>query len=133
MTTTAPAPQLDLVRALFDAVEWLDGEHAAQSLTDDVTFVFGNQAAVHGRPDVEKTMVEFLGALGGIRHEITGLWQADGEPDTVIARMTVHYTRLDGSKIDLPCCNLFRLRDGLVADYRIYMDVNPVFAAAASA
>ena len=133
MTTTAPAPQLDLVRTLFDAVDRRDAVHAANLLTDDVTFVFGNGAAVHGRADVEKTMADFLGALGGIRHEITGLWQVDGEPDTVVARMTVHYTRLDGTEIDLPCCNLFRLQHGLVADYRIYMDVNPVFAAVASA
>jgi hypothetical protein len=27
----------------------------------------------------------------------------------------------------LPCCNVFRLRDGFVADYRVYMDINPVY------
>jgi ketosteroid isomerase-like protein len=47
---------------------------------------------------------------------------------TVVAVMTVHYERLDGQKLSLPCCNLFRTRDGRVHDYRVYMDINPVFA-----
>ena len=42
--------------------------------------------------------------------------------------MTVHYERLDGQRLSLPCANIFRLRDGLIADYRIFMDINPVFA-----
>jgi hypothetical protein len=29
--------------------------------------------------------------------------------------------------IALPCCKVFRLRDGLVADYRVYMDIAPVY------
>jgi hypothetical protein len=33
---------------------------------------------------------------------------------------------LDGAEPRLPCCNVFRLRDGLVADYRVYMDISPV-------
>jgi len=28
----------------------------------------------------------------------------------------------------LPCCNVFRLRDGVVDSYLIYMDINPVIA-----
>ena len=40
--------------------------------------------------------------------------------------MDVYYRRLDGRELTLPCCNLFRVRDGLVDTYVIYMDVNPV-------
>jgi hypothetical protein len=28
-----------------------------------------------------------------------------------------------------PCCNEFRVHNGLVTEYRIYMDINPVMAA----
>ena len=62
-----------------------------------------------------------------MRHELLDLWEAEG--GTVIAVMTVHYERLDGQKLSLPCCNLFNTRDGRVHDYRVYMDINPVFAA----
>jgi hypothetical protein len=27
----------------------------------------------------------------------------------------------------LPCCNVFKLRDGLISEYRSYMDANPVY------
>jgi limonene-1,2-epoxide hydrolase len=36
--------------------------------------------------------------------------------------------RLDGRELNLPCCNVFGVHDGVVNDYRIYMDVNPVLA-----
>jgi hypothetical protein len=31
-------------------------------------------------------------------------------------------------EITLPCCNVFALRDGLVAEYRSYIDITPVYA-----
>jgi hypothetical protein len=42
--------------------------------------------------------------------------------------MDVYYRRLDGRELTSPCCNIFRVDNGLVDDYRIYMDVNPVLA-----
>jgi hypothetical protein len=41
--------------------------------------------------------------------------------------MTVHYRRLDGTSIWLPCCNIFRYSGALIADYRVYMDIAPVY------
>ena len=38
----------------------------------------------------------------------------------------MRYTSLDGGEVTLPCCNVFRLRDGLVAEYRSYIDATPV-------
>ena len=46
----------------------------------------------------------------------------------MIAEFDVHYTRLDGGEVTLPCCNVFRLRDGLVAEYRSYIDATPVYS-----
>jgi ketosteroid isomerase-like protein len=48
--------------------------------------------------------------------------------DAAIVEFNVHYTRLDGAVVTLPCCNVFRLRDGLIAEYRSYIDANPVYA-----
>jgi ketosteroid isomerase-like protein len=48
-------------------------------------------------------------------------------PLPVIAELRVHYRRLDGAELTLPCCNVFRLRDGAVADYRVYMDITPAY------
>ncbi len=46
----------------------------------------------------------------------------------VVALMEVYYRRLDGRELNLPCCNVFGVHNGVVNDYRIYMDVNPTRA-----
>ena len=68
----------------------------------------------------------FRAAIADLRHTVLDIWQVDD--DTVIAIMDVSYRRLDGRELNLPCCNLFRVRDGLIDTYLIYMDVNPVIA-----
>jgi hypothetical protein len=40
----------------------------------------------------------------------------------------VTYERHDGTRLTLPCVNVFRLRQGLIADYRVYMDINPLLS-----
>jgi ketosteroid isomerase-like protein len=48
--------------------------------------------------------------------------------DAAIVEFDVHYTRHDGDVVTVPCCNVFRLRDGLIAEYRSYIDATPVYA-----
>lgn len=69
---------------------------------------------------------DFNASLAGLRHEFTALWEP--EPGTAVALLEVHYRRHDGRELTLPCCNVFRVRDGLIADYRIFMDITPVNA-----
>ena len=38
------------------------------------------------------------------------------------------YTRLDGSEITLPFTDVFEYRDELIAHYKIYMDIGPLYA-----
>jgi hypothetical protein len=45
-----------------------------------------------------------------------------------VTELEVHYTRLDGGQVTLPCCNVFRLREASVAEYRSYIDITPVYA-----
>ena len=67
----------------------------------------------------------FLGSVVAFRHEIIDVWR-DG--DVLVTELAVHYTRLDRRQVTLPRCNVFRLRDGSVAEYRSYIDVTPVYA-----
>jgi uncharacterized iron-regulated protein len=48
--------------------------------------------------------------------------------DTIIQQLDVTYTRLDGGKVTLPAVNMLRLSNDTVADYRIYVDLAPVYA-----
>ena len=63
--------------------------------------------------------------MARFRHQVTSV-RIDGR--TLIAELQVHCTRFDGKELALPCCNVFRLRNGAVADYRVYMDISPVYA-----
>jgi ketosteroid isomerase-like protein len=128
MSKTNTESRADMIRTMFATSDSGNIDGLLGFLTDDVVLVFGNADAVRGKAAVEAQSRQVTSRLKGVRHEIHDIWQVGENADVVIARMTVHYSRLDGSIVSLPCCNIFRMRSDLVADYRIYMDVNPVFA-----
>jgi|SRR5882757_779143 len=124
-TTSSDVDQF--IRGMFAAVDAGDAERIGGLVTDGVRFRFGSAEPLTGRAALVAASRQFSGAIAGLRHEITDLWQP--EEGTVVAELLVTYRRHDGVELTLPCCNIFRLSgDGLVDDYRIYMDVNPVFA-----
>ena len=94
-------------------------------MTDDVRMRLGNTELVEGKAKFREATAAFVASITAIRHEITSMWSVD---DVVIAEMDVHYERLDGRKVTLPVCNVFRVRGGLVSEYRVYLDIGPVYA-----
>jgi hypothetical protein len=72
----------------------------------------------------------FRDAIADLHHTFLHLWEVDD--GTVIATIDVYYKRLDGRELTLPCCNIFRVNNGRVDRYLIYMDVNPVLASTGS-
>jgi len=117
-----------MIRNMYAASDSGDIDGVLGLLTEDVVLVFGNADVVHGKAAVEAQARQVTSKLKGVRHEIHDIWHAAEDADVIIARMTVHYCRLDGTIVSLPCCNIYRMSGDLIADYRIYMDVNPVFA-----
>jgi ketosteroid isomerase-like protein len=115
----------NLVRRMFATFDAQDVSGLARFVTDDVRLRLGNSKAVQGKSAFVEAVNAFLGSVGGFRHEVLNVW-SDG--DALIAEFDVHYTRLDGDEVTLPCCNVFRLRDGLIAEYRSYVDATPVYA-----
>jgi ketosteroid isomerase-like protein len=114
------------VRDLFAAVDSGDSEKISGFVTDGVRFRFGSVEPLTGKAAFKAAGREFSASIAGLHHEITDLWEP--APGTVVAELRVTYRRHDGVELTLPCCNIFRFGDGLIDDYRIYMDVNPVFA-----
>src|SRR4051794_13095028 len=120
--------QESVIRSLFAAVDRRDGDAVLGFLSDDVVLVFGNNDAMEGKARFAEAQRSFASMIGGLRHEVHDIWHAAEDADVVVARMTVHYTRLNGTGVSVPCCNVFRMSGDLVVDYRVYMDINPVFA-----
>lgn len=118
-----------VIRSIFAATDAKDTDAKLELVTDDVSLVFGSAEAIHGKNAFAEASDTFNDSLREVRHEITGLWVvSDGGEDLVLCQLQVHYTRLDGKALTLPCFNVFRVDDGLISDYRIYMDIGPVYA-----
>jgi ketosteroid isomerase-like protein len=120
----AVAP-LHLVHAMFAALDAKDVEALGAWMTDDVRLQIGNTPAVNGKAGFVGSLQAFFASVASVRHTVTNVWS---DIDAVIVELRVHYTRFDGAELTLPCCNVFRVRDGAVADYRVYMDITPVYA-----
>jgi ketosteroid isomerase-like protein len=115
----------DQIRTMFATFDAKDVPALAAFMTDDVCLRLGNAEPVEGRSAFLEAVNAFLASVAGFRHQVLNVW-SDG--DALIAEFDVHYTRLVGGEVTLPCCNVFRLRDGLVAEYRSYIDATPVYS-----
>jgi ketosteroid isomerase-like protein len=116
---------VDQLREMFGAFDAQDVSALAGFVTDDVRLRLGNAELVQGKAAFVEAVNAFTASVADFRHEFLNIW-SDG--DELIAEFDVHYTRLDGGQVTIPCCNVFRLRDGLVAEYRSYIDATPVYA-----
>ena len=68
-------------------------------------------------------------AANTVRVVLEAVDQSDLDTIEAPTAPDVHHRGLDGCELNLLCCNVFRASDGLVRDYRIYLDVNPVIVA----
>jgi ketosteroid isomerase-like protein len=124
--TDASTTNTELVRTLIRAVDNADLTTIAALTAKDVHFRFGNSEPTNTQTEFLAAAQSFRDAIKDLHHTFVDMWEV-GE-GTVVATMDVTYRRIDGRKLTLPCCNIFRVRDGLVHSYLIYMDVNPVLA-----
>ncbi len=122
MTTTS---QQSFGARMFAVADTLDVDSYVNYLGPDVCFRFGNAEPITGRDAVRDTVGHFFTTIKGLQHTIVREWH-DG--DTIIQQLDVTYTRLDGNKVTIPAVNILRLNNDTVADYRIYVDLAPVYA-----
>lgn len=109
---------------LYAAVDGMDAGRLAPLLTQDSRFRFGNREEVVGRDEVVAATVEFWKLIGGMKHTIHNVLEVG---DLAAVEATVAYTRLDGSAVQIPLVTLVGLRDGDIAEQRVYIDVGPLF------
>jgi SnoaL-like domain len=124
--TDTPQTHSDLVRRLIRAVDESDHDVIATLTAPDVHFRFGNGAPTNTQSELLAAAQSFRDAVAELHHTVLDLWEVD--ESKLVALMDVYYRRLDGGELTLPCCNVFGVRNGVVNDYQIYMDVNPVLA-----
>lgn len=115
----------DSLRQLFTIIDRRDAEGFALFFTDIATFRFANAPAVSGKDNIRKAAHDFFIKIKALRHHVTGVWEVG---DIVICEGDVTYTRQDDTTITLPFVDILRMKEDLIADYRIYMDISPLSA-----
>ena len=112
------------VTTLFHALDAFDADAFASFLTDDAIFVFGNAQPVKSKQAIRDVVASFFTSINAIRHDLLETWTL---PQVVICRGTVTYTRHNGSQLRVPFANIFKLRNGLIQDYLIYVDNSQLY------
>ena len=122
---SASEAQESMLASLFSAIDAKDGDAFVDHLTEDASFRFGSAPAAVGRDAIHAAVTGFFETIAGLSHEID-LTTTEG--DTLIFEGTVSYARHDGSSIALPFVDVFEMDDLRIKDYKIYMDIAPLYS-----
>ena len=115
----------DDIHALFDAIDNRDAARFAGFLAPGVSFRFANADTVNGRSEVAEAVSGFFASIRALSHDVQRIIH---QAPYVICEGRVTYTRHDASELEVPFLNLFEIRDGLIEDYRIYIDASALYA-----
>jgi ketosteroid isomerase-like protein len=110
---------------LFADIDSMEPERFTAHLAEDVTMRFGNGDPIHGREAVHDTWAGFCDGLDGVSHERLRRWESE---DGTVAEANVTYTKKDGGTVTVPVATIWREGDGGIVDYRIFIDLAPLFA-----
>jgi ketosteroid isomerase-like protein len=110
---------------LFTDIDSMEPERFAQHLAEDVTMYFGNAEPIHGRDAVQQAWGEFCDGVDGVSHERLRSWESDAG---TVAEANVTYTKKDGGTVTVPVVTIYTEGDGGIDDYRIFIDLAPLFA-----
>ena len=123
--TEAHAASFD-TGGVFAAIDRQDTAAFVGFLSDDAVFRFGSASPVQGREAIFAAIDGFFGTIAGLSHTLAKV-VVDGSTQFIEGEVT--YTRLDGTQITLPFTDIFEYDGELIAHYKIYMDISPLYAA----
>lgn len=122
---SAAASNHPLLAGLFASIDARDTSGFLEHIAPDATFRFGSAPAVSGHDAIGDAVGGFFASIAGLRHRLEKTL-ADGS--TLICAGEVTYERHDGQSVKLPFANVFEVQDNLISDYRIYIDIAPLYA-----
>jgi ketosteroid isomerase-like protein len=111
---------------MFREIDRMDADAWAAYLAPDAVMRFGNSDPVYGREACRDALAGFYDTIRGLRHEVTEQWEHGA---STIVEAVVTYTRQDSRDVAVPVVTIYRTNaSDLIADYRVYIDLAPVFA-----
>ena len=113
------------VDALFASIDSKDTDAFLGFLTEDGTFRFGSAPTIKGRAAMRPVLNDFFASIKSSQHTISKLV---AEASTLICEGTVMYTRLDDREVLIPFVDVLDYAGQRIADYKIYIDIGPLYA-----
>lgn len=111
---------------VFATVDLYDPQAFSELFASDARFVFGNEPALVGPAAIKAGIAEAWTTMSGLSHHIVNEWSSG---DHWIVETDVTYRRLDGNAVTIPVVSVWHVAaNGLVDEYRVYLDMSPVFA-----
>ena len=111
-------------KRLFASIDAMDTESFLSFIHEGSTFRFGSSPAVNGHAEIRVAVEGFFSSFAALQHD---LQRVIADSDAVACEGEVTYTRHDGSKITLPFVNVFEMDGALISQYRVYIDIGPLF------
>jgi ketosteroid isomerase-like protein len=116
---------MSTITDVFADVDRMDAKAFASYLAEDCVLRFANADKVVGRSAIEEAIAGFFTTIKGLSHHIVEQWEVD---DTTIVQFETTYTRMDDRPVTVPAVTIYRRGSDLIDDYRIYVDLAPVYA-----
>ncbi|MGH2575688.1 MAG: nuclear transport factor 2 family protein [Ignavibacteria bacterium] len=115
----------DKIHKLFKSIDNMDTEKFLSFMTDDAVFRYGNAPAAKGKDAIRDSVNGFFSTIKALKHRNVNMWV---HPEHIIYEGEVTYTRHDNSQLTVPFTNIFGMNGELVNDYRIYIDISPLYS-----
>jgi ketosteroid isomerase-like protein len=124
--STTHTERATFLSEMFAALDRGDVPTYLEYLSEDASLRFGNNDPVVGRAAIKASLDEFYTTFRWVRHDHVATWTGT---DGAAVEADVTYERHDGSHVHVHAVTICRFDgDGLVADYRIFVDLAPLFA-----
>jgi limonene-1,2-epoxide hydrolase len=111
----------DFIAAFIEAWPSADTTALGSFFSEDALYQNGPLEPVRGRAAIEATFAQFMKVGGQVDVEVIHM-MAEGL--IVMTERIDHLTRTDGTTASLPLMGVIEVRDGLVATWRDYFDLN---------
>ena len=120
-------PAKEIVMGALDAIYGRDVARAATFYHDDIDYIgyapiefFPGMGAKRGRSDLMRAIASLHERYSSMRHEVEFI---AAEGDTVATLVRVHLQKQGNARIvQFQVANFFRLKDGLIAQQRQFID-----------
>ena len=118
----------DLPNRLHEMFAAIDAKNTAgflSFLSPDASFRFGSAPPVQGHAAIGAAVGGFFSSIEGSSHRLDKIL---GDESTLVCEGEVNYRRLDKSEISIPFTDVLETSAGLINNYKIYIDIGPLFA-----